>query len=74
MRHSRPSTLDPCRPVDQRPPMTNAPAPARHRQIVGISLPPEIATKFKQEAARRGVSVRKLFLEMWDAYQAPDAK
>lgn len=40
------------------------------RQIVGISLPPEVASQFKMEAARRGISIRTLFLEMWAKYQA----
>lgn len=44
------------------------------RQIIGISLPPKIAAEFKQEADRRGLQVRTLFLEMWSAYRAPDAK
>lgn len=38
------------------------------RQIVGISLPPKTASEFKAEAGRRGVSLRKLFEEMWAAY------
>ena len=39
------------------------------RQIVGISLPPDVATAFKAEAARRNLSVRSLFLEMWGQYE-----
>jgi metal-responsive CopG/Arc/MetJ family transcriptional regulator len=35
------------------------------RQIVGISLPPELAAKVKREAERRRVSLRTLFQEMW---------
>lgn len=46
----------------------------RERQIIGVSLPPEIAVQVKQEAARRGMSVRQLFLDMWGAYRAPDAQ
>lgn len=41
-----------------------------NRQIVGVSLPPETAKAFKEEAKRRSVSVRKLFEEMWADYQA----
>ena len=45
--------------------------PDKHapRQIVGLSLSPELATKVKIEAAERGLSLRKLFEEMWDSYQ-----
>ena len=38
------------------------------RQIVGFSLPPAIAREVKAEAARRGVSLRALFEEMWAQY------
>lgn len=40
------------------------------RQIVGFSLPPEQAAAVKMEAARRGLSLKKLFDEMWSLYQA----
>jgi hypothetical protein len=39
------------------------------RQIVGFSLSPERATAVKMEAARRGVSLKKLFEEMWALYE-----
>ncbi len=39
------------------------------RQIVGFSLPPAIAREAKAEAARRGLSLRGLFEEMWSRYQ-----
>jgi hypothetical protein len=39
------------------------------RQIVGFSLTPELARAVKTEAARRGLSLRKLFEEMWAQYQ-----
>jgi hypothetical protein len=39
------------------------------RQIVGFSLPPELAGKVKVEAARRQLSLKKLFEEMWGLYQ-----
>jgi len=39
------------------------------RQLVGFSLAPELARAVKTEAARRGVSLRKLFEEMWSQYQ-----
>ena len=42
----------------------------RNRQIVGFSLPPQMAREVKQEAARRGVSLRKLFEEIWTMYRA----
>lgn len=50
---------------------TNLP---RDRQIVGISLSPDTANAFKAEAKRRGLSVRKLFEEMWTAYSPPPGK
>lgn len=39
------------------------------RQIVGISLPPQTAEAFKQEASRRNLSLKDLFQEMWSLYQ-----
>lgn len=39
------------------------------RQILGFSLAPELARAVKTEAARRGLSLRKLFEEMWSQYQ-----
>lgn len=50
--------------------MAKQPDTARTRQIVGFSLPPEMAAAVKDEAARRKVSLRKLFEEMWDGYSA----
>lgn len=41
----------------------------RPRRIVGISLDPKHAADFKAEAARRGMSLTKLFQEMWGIYQ-----
>lgn len=41
----------------------------RTRQIVGISLSPDLASKVKVEAARRHLSLKKLFEEMWTLYQ-----
>lgn len=40
----------------------------RDRQIVGFSLSPEMASAVKQEAARRKLTLRKLFEEMWQEY------
>lgn len=42
---------------------------SRGRQIIGFSLPPELALKVKAEAAERQLSLRKLFEEMWRVYQ-----
>ena len=39
------------------------------RQIIGLSLPPDVARRVKQEAAKRGLSLRGLFLEMWELYK-----
>lgn len=50
--------------------MAKQPQQQRNRQIVGFSLPPEMAAAVKNEAARRKVSLRKLFEEMWEGYTA----
>ena len=42
---------------------------ADSRQIVGFSLPPALAAEVKMEAARRNVSLRNLFAEMWALYK-----
>ena len=39
------------------------------RRIVGFSLSPDMATDVKLEAARRDISLRKLFEEMWRDYR-----
>jgi hypothetical protein len=41
----------------------------RTRKIVGFSLSPEFAAEVKMEAARRGLSLRKLLEEMWMLYK-----
>jgi len=41
----------------------------RPRQIVGFSLPPEVAVEVKAEAARRNIRLRELFGEMWELYK-----
>lgn len=53
--------------------MNQAPSRTREkttRQIVGFSLSPEQAAAVKVEAARRGLSLKKLFDEMWTLYQS----
>lgn len=40
-----------------------------NRQIVGFSLSPERASQVKQEAARRGLSLKELFEELWGLYE-----
>ena len=40
------------------------------RKIIGISLTPELAGAVKQEAARRGLTLKSLFEEMWEEYLA----
>jgi len=40
------------------------------RRIVGFSLSPDMAMQVKLEAARRQLSLRKLFEEMWRDYRA----
>jgi len=47
-----------------------APKKTRIRQIVGFSLPPELAVEVKTEAARRNISLRALFGELWALYKA----
>ncbi len=42
----------------------------RDRQIVGFSLSPAMAAAVKMEAARRKLSLRKLFEELWEGYEA----
>jgi len=39
------------------------------RKIVGFSMSPSMAAAVKQEAARRGLSLRQLFEEMWELYK-----
>jgi hypothetical protein len=39
------------------------------RRIIGFSLDPDIATEVKTEAARRGISLKQLFEEMWLIYK-----
>lgn len=50
--------------------MAKAKAGETDRQILGISLPPDVAARVKVEAAKRNLSLRALFLEMWSAYEA----
>jgi len=53
--------------------MKNAKSPkssAKPRQIVGFSLLPELAVEVKMEAARRSISLRELFVEMWRLYRS----
>jgi len=38
------------------------------RRIIGFSLSPEMATNVKKEATLRGISLRKLFEELWSNY------
>lgn len=42
---------------------------AGSRQIVGFSLPPAVAAEVKMEAARRRVSLKDMFAEMWALYK-----
>ncbi len=50
--------------------MAKAPEEHRDRQIVGFSLSPAMAAAVMMEAARRKLSLRKLFEELWEAYEA----
>ncbi|MDE8347389.1 MAG: hypothetical protein POH28_14640 [Acidocella sp.] len=49
--------------------MSESSQPTSTRQIVGISLSPDMAADVKIEAARRKMSLRKLFEEMWTDYR-----
>jgi hypothetical protein len=40
-----------------------------NRRIIGFSLDPQLATKVKTEAARRGIPLKKLFDELWALYE-----
>lgn len=46
----------------------------RTRQIVGFSLHPAMAKAVKVEAEKRGISLRKLFEEMWESHTKRAAK
>jgi hypothetical protein len=39
------------------------------RQMVGFSLPRDLAVEIKEEAARRKIAVSKLFAELWPLYK-----
>jgi hypothetical protein len=43
--------------------------PHINRRIIGFSLPVKVASDVKAEAARRKITLRELFLEMWSRYQ-----
>lgn len=43
----------------------------QERRIIGLSLSPQLAGEVKAEAARRGISMRKLFEELWTKYEPP---
>lgn len=53
---------------------TSRPRDKTVRQIVGFSLSPEQASAVKVEAARRGISLKKLFDEMWSLYETNNKK
>lgn len=52
----------------------NQPRDKTVRQIVGFSLSPAQASAVKVEAARRGISLKKLFDEMWSLYETNNKK
>jgi hypothetical protein len=47
---------------------------ARPRTIIGVSLSPDVAAAMKAEAKRRGMRLKELVMEMWDAYRAAPRK
>jgi cyclopropane fatty-acyl-phospholipid synthase-like methyltransferase len=52
-----------------RKPDSRSPDSRKNRQIIGLSLSPEMAREVKEEAARRGTSIRKMFEELWGNYK-----
>jgi len=44
------------------------------RQIIGFSLSPTLAAEVKAEAARRNLSLKYLFVEMWALYKDKNRK
>ena len=46
----------------------------KKRQIVGISLDLDTAAELKAEAERRGVTIKRLFMEAWALYQKSPPK
>jgi len=56
--------------------MSKSPVPEpRARRILGFSLSPKMAGEVKAEAGRRGITLRKLFEELWELYlQQPKKK
>jgi hypothetical protein len=61
-------------PNSTRRPRRSPDAHLAPRQIVGISLAPEMASEVKAYAGKHGLSLRKLFEDMWRIYkkQNPD--
>jgi len=55
-------------PMTEKPTRKTTPH-IKPRRIVGFSLSPELATEVKIEAARRGISLRQLFDELWGLYK-----
>ena len=54
--------------------MERTPMPQKDRKILGISMSPTMAGDIKAEAARRNISLRKLFEELWSMYLERRAK
>ena len=63
------TSLSTCRLNALMPSRVPAQSPKSERQIVGFSLSPEMARAVKAEAAQRGISLRKLFEELWSQYE-----
>jgi hypothetical protein len=56
-------------PVESHATRENIPVLVGQREIVGLSLSPALAKDFKQQAARRGVTLVTIFAELWDVYK-----
>ena len=44
-------------------------AKQKDRIILGLSLRPELAREVKADAAKRGITIRSLFEELWATYK-----
>lgn len=56
--------------------MPRAPAKPSNREsrTIGFRLPSKLAEQVKDEAARRGIMLNRLFEEMWELYQKHKSK
>ena len=48
---------------------SSSPAFTGPRQMIGFSLPRDLAAEIKEEAARRKVTVTRIFIELWPLFK-----